>query len=174
MIRTAPLALVLLTVACTRAPGPLTDAERAAVSREVRETSEALVSALNTHQAEEILAFYALDEDFVYVGCTSVMSGGGLFGTILKSYHRDNPQATYPMSVQSVLVPARDVAVVQLRGTGAGLDLFTTRVLQREPDGRWLIGYEHESWPGCASPQAPHPGTAAGDTVPMEPIGGPS
>lgn len=160
------LPALLLAAACAPAPATLTDAARDAAAAEVRATTFALQDALNTHEPDAILAFYRLDDDFTYVGCTNYMFGGNLFGTILGTYHTQNPDVTYDLAIQSLQVLAPDVAVVSLQGTGGrDLKLFVTRALRRDDTGAWLIVHEHESWPGCSDPTPPHPGTAPGDTL---------
>ena len=61
------------------------------------------------------------------------------------------------LSIQ-ILTPT--VAVAALRGHSTEAEaLFWTEVLQKGEDGRWLITYEHESWPGCSVPTGAHMGT---------------
>ncbi|GMV05350.1 MAG: hypothetical protein AMXMBFR53_16290 [Gemmatimonadota bacterium] len=167
------LPLALLVASCAPAPASFTDGERGAVVEEVRAASFALQDALNAHDPDAILSHYALDADFVYVGCTNYMFGGDLFGTIVAGYHRQHPEATWDLSVQSLRALGPGAAVVSLQGRGGPLsDLFVTRVLEKDEGGRWLVVHEHESWPGCSAPAAPHPGTAPGDTAAITPEGG--
>lgn len=164
------LPALLLAAACAPAPATLTDAARAAAAEEVRAATFALQDALNAHEPEAILAFYRLDGDFTYVGCTNYMFGGDLFGTIVGTYHQQNPDVVYDLAVQSLQVLAPDVAVVSLQGTGGQvMKLFVTRALRRDDAGRWVIVHEHESWPGCSDPTPPHPGTAPGDSLVLTP-----
>lgn len=159
------LPLLLAVSACTPPPAPFTDADREAAEAEVRAVSEALVDALNAHDADAILAFYALDDDFTQVACTDMLFGGRGFEALTRSLHANYEDAVYRMDVRGVRVLGPDAAVVSLQGTMLA-PLFVTRVLRREDDGRWLVAWEHESWPGCSAPAAPHPGTAPGDTIP--------
>lgn len=160
------LPLLLAVTACAPSPSPFTDADRESAQAEVRAVSEALVAALNAHDADAILAFYALDDDFTQVACTDMLFGGRGFEALTRSLHANYEDAVYRMDVRGVRVVGPDVAVVSLQGTMLA-PLFVTRILRREGDGRWLVVWEHESWPGCAAPSAPHPGTAAGDTLAM-------
>lgn len=164
------LPLLLLAAACS-APEGLSDADRQGIEAQVRAATAELQSALNAHDPDAILAHYSLDVDFVYVGCTNSMFGGELFGNIVGQYHRTNTEATYEYAVQSVRVLGPASAVVSLQGAAGPLEMFVTRALVRGDDGAWRIAYEHESWPGCAAPRAPHPGTAPGDTSLVLPEG---
>lgn len=158
------LPLLCLAASCAPSPTPLTDAERDAAETEVRATSEALLAALNSHDADSILSFYSLEEDFTYVPCTDVMTGGDFFAGLARSLHASYRDAVYTLRVESVRVPAPDMAVVSLRGSMLA-PLFITRVFRREGDGRWRVVWEHESWPGCPDPTAPHPGTLGSDSI---------
>jgi uncharacterized protein (TIGR02246 family) len=167
---TRPLALAaLLTSACVPDRGPVSfgDEERAAVAAEARAASVALLDALNAHDADAILAFYDLDGDFTYVACTNFMFGGRGYVNLTRSLHANYEESRYDMAVQSVRVLGPDVAVVSLQGTFLA-PLFVTRVLRRSAEGRWLVTWEHESWPGCADPVRMHPG-AGGEMPPAEP-----
>lgn len=164
---TAPKLLPFLLVAASCAPAaptPLSQAERETVASEVRAASMGLVDALNAHDADAILAFYSLDDDFTQVACTSFILGGTGFANLTRALHASYGDAAYDMTIQDVRVLGADGAVVSLKGTMLA-PLFVTRVLRRAEDGRWLVVWEHESWPGCPSPTPPHPGTSPEDTL---------
>ncbi len=152
--RTLPL--LLLAAACAPAPAAFTGVQRDAVAAEARAATLALVDALNAHDADSILTFYSLDDDFTQVACTDFVFGGQGFAGLTRSLHANYRDAVYDMSVVSVRVLGPDAAVVSLRGTMLA-PLFVTRVLRRGENGRWLVAWEHESWPGCPDPTAPHP-----------------
>ena len=158
---THPNAVVFLLLALSAcrpsSPGGApTDPE--AVESEVRAASLAGVDALNAHDADRILGFYRLDDTFTQVACTAVRSGGPAFANLTRALHTQFKDVFYDMTCVRVQHLGPDAAAVALQGTM--LDpLFVTRVLRKEADGRWLVVYEHESWPGCPSPVAPHPGT---------------
>jgi ketosteroid isomerase-like protein len=147
---TKPIALVSLTlIAAACAPVPLTDADRAAIAKEVTEALGELTAAMNDHDPESVVSFYAEDPDFLYLGCTDYVTGGTNF--------RQMAGPTY--SARS------DV----MRGSSTETEaLFWTQVLVKR-DGRWLITYEHESWPGCNPPGAPHPMTGADESAMLLP-----
>ncbi len=172
MTASKALPWLLLAAACAPTGPSLTAAEREAVTDDVSAASLALVEAMNAHEPNSILSLYVLDADFTYVGCTDFMFGGDVFATIVGAYHRDNPEVHYDMAVQSVRVLGPALAVVSLRGTSSpDLALFTTRVVRRDGDGRWRVVWEHESWPGCSAPAAPHAGTEPGDSAALTPGG---
>ena len=55
---------------------------------------------------------------------------------------------------------------------GASKDEYLLKVrevLKKGEDGRWLITYEHESWPGCSVPRGPHMGTEGMGEMELEP-----
>ncbi|HSW31711.1 MAG TPA: hypothetical protein VLH75_19665 [Longimicrobiales bacterium] len=170
--RALPLVL-LLSSACAPAQAPFTDADATAAEEEVRAASLALVDALNTHQADSILAFYSLDENFTYVACTTYYVGGEGYRAFVKSFHGLYPETKYTLEVGSVRVLGPSHAVVALEGSLTG-PLWVTRVLRRDVRGRWLVTWEHESWPDCPGPEAPHPGSSEADTAMAAPAGTPS
>ena len=156
-----PLSLLAFLVAATACTAPSQggsayDAE--AAEAEVRAASLALLGALNDHDADAILAHYLLDDDFTQVVCTEVRVGGSTFAAITRAFHAQFPDAVYDMRVSALRMLGSDVAVVSLEGTMTG-PLFISRVLHRTGDGRWLVAWEHSSWPGCEAPRPPHPGT---------------
>jgi uncharacterized protein (TIGR02246 family) len=165
------LLLLVVGASCAPAPAAFTDADRERAEAEVRAASMALVDALNAHDADSVLTFYSLDDDFTYVPCTDMLFGGKLFSGITRNLHATYRDAVYTMEVRSLRLLGPDAAVVSLSGTML-TPLFTTRVLRRGDDGRWRIVWEHESWPGCADPTPPHPGMEPGDTAALEPVGG--
>jgi ketosteroid isomerase-like protein len=174
MTLTRALPLLLLTSwACAPAQAPFTEADADAVAEEVRAASLALVDALNTHEADSILSFYSLDEDFTYVACTTYYVGGEGYGAFARSFHALYPQTRYTMQVGSIRVLGPTHAAVALEGSLAG-PLWVTRVLRKEAGGRWRVTWEHESWPGCSDPKTPHPGTEPGDSASAPPSGAPS
>lgn len=158
------LPLLLLAAACVPAPATFTDAERDAAAAEVRVASLALVDALNAHDADSILTFYSLDDDFTQVACTGFVFGGKGFASLTRSLHANYRDAVYDMAVDGVRVLGPDAAVASLRGTMLA-PLFVTRVLRRGENGRWLVAWEHESWPGCPNPTTSHAGSLTGDTA---------
>ncbi len=168
------LLLLVFLASCTPAPAPLTDADREAISTEIRAASQALGDAMNAHEPERILGFYDLDPGFVYVGCTEYLFGGEAFTNVVRDYHLQHRGNRYDADVRGIRVLGPDVAVVSLQGTSSpDVVVFTTRVLGRDDDGRWRIEWEHESWPGCSAPSAPHPGTAPEDEFFSQPGGDP-
>ncbi len=171
--RALPLVLLLSAACSPAAPKPFTDADAAAAAEEVRAASLALVDALNTHQADSILAFYSLDEDFTYVACTTYYVGGEGYDAFARSFHAMYPETKYTLDVGSVRVLGPSHAVVVMEGSLTG-PLWVTRVLQRDVRGRWLVTWEHESWPDCPAPGTPHPGSAEADSAGVAPAGTPS
>ena len=158
------LPILLLAASCAPARPSLDEAEREAIASEVRVASAALVDALNAHDADSILTFYSPDADFTQVACTSFVFGGESFANLTRSLHANYRDAVYDMTIRDVLVLGPDAAVVALEGTMLG-PLFVTRALRRVDTGRWLVAWEHESWPACPSPAPPHPGTFPSDST---------
>jgi len=157
------LVVAALLGACSApsSSGSPTEVDNAAVTEEVMETLAGLTEAMNAHDPERIFAFYRQDPSFRYVGCTSTLFGWDSFSPRIGSYYSTlAPDVTFQQEVLNVQVLGPDVAVATLRGSSTEAEaLFWTEVLQRTQDGRWLITYEHESWPDCRTPQGPHMGT---------------
>ena len=162
------LSALLLAAACTPAGAPTSGPERDEAAEEIGSANMALIGALNAHDADSILSFYDSTASFTYLGCTSMLQGGHTFAGIVRGYHKMRPDVTWEVGISSLDVLDADVAVVSLQGESDSLQLFTTRVWKRGEDGRWRVAYEHESWPGCSPPRAPHPGINPGDSLSMD------
>jgi ketosteroid isomerase-like protein len=149
-----------MTVACTRGPEVQGNFDEATLVQEVTETLADLTEAMNSHDPDRIFAFYRQDERFFYLGCTDVLFGWSTFASRVEPYYTSNPDVTFDQEVLSVQILSSTVAVAALRGNSTEASaLFWTEVLQKDESGRWLVTYEHESWPGCSVPRGPHMGT---------------
>jgi ketosteroid isomerase-like protein len=176
-----PALPLLLAAACAPgAPPPAqsgsADPVKQEVAAAVSAATDSLTAAMNAHDADRILAFFDLGPDFVYVSCTDVVFGGEMFGNITRSLHAQRKGVTYKVTPANTTVLGPDAAVVSIRtessDTLASNPVLTTRALSKGVDGQWRIVYQHQSWPGCKAPRAPHPGMspeamaeAAADTV---------
>ena len=167
-----PFLLALFPTACTPGSAPLTANEEAALKLEVSETLAGLTAAMNAHDPEQVFSFYRQDDSFFYLGCTDVLPGWGTFASRVGDYYRFSTDVTFEQNLLSIQLLSRTVAVAAMRGSSSEAEnLFWTEVLQKDESGRWLITYEHESWPGCPVPRGPHMGTEGmGEMVP--PTGG--
>jgi uncharacterized protein (TIGR02246 family) len=164
--------LALFATACDSAPSPLTEGEREAIALEVEETLGQLTEAMNAHDSERVLAFFRNSDDFLYLGCTDFILGWEAFSRLLGPYYPANPDVVFQQEVVRTQVLSPTVAVAALRGSSTDAEaLFWTEVLVREEDGRWLIAHEHESWPGCSPPSAPHPFTSGSEMPGMGEMG---
>ena len=163
--RTLPLVLFAVFLgACAPADLALTDTERAAVEAEVRTVIDGLLEAMNAHEPKRVVAYYTDAPDFLALTCTSYLTGGRNFKALTGPSYGPRRGATFEHRLVGVRILSPAAAVVSLRGGSTRAPaLFWTRVLEKE-EGVWRITYEHQSWPGCSEPPAPHPFTA-----PMEP-----
>jgi ketosteroid isomerase-like protein len=166
--RHIPVFLALFVGACTPAPEPMTlvegtplsPEEVASLSQEVSEAVHGLTEAMNSHDPEAVFGFYRQDDSFFYLGCTSSLAGWGTFATRVGSFYTYETEVTFQREVLSIQILSPTVAVAGLRGGSTETEgLYWTEVLQKDAGGRWLITYEHESWPGCPEPRAAHLGT---------------
>ena len=166
--RHIPVFLALFVGACTPAPEPmilvegtpLSPEEVASLSQEVSEAVEGLTAAMNSHDPELVFDFYRQDETFFYLGCTDVLFGWGTFSTRVGPYYLNTPGVTFQRELLTIQILSPSAAVASLRGSSTEAEaLFWTEVLKKGEDGRWLITYEHESWPDCSTPRGPHMGT---------------
>ena len=154
------LLAALLPTACTSGPVPLSGDEEVAMMEDVMETLGALTEAMNAHDPEAVFSFYRQDDSFFYLGCTSSLAGWGSFATRVGSFYTFNTEVTFQREVLSIQILSPTVAVAAMRGSSTEIEgLYWTEVLQKDAGGRWLVTYEHESWPGCSVPRAPHLGT---------------
>jgi len=167
--------LALLSAACDSGAPPMTQAQRdstALLVLEVEETISRLTEAMNAHDSEGVLEFYRNSEEFLFLGCTDFILGWDAYSRIVGPYYRRKEDVTFQQEVVRTQILSPTVAVVAVRGSSSAAEaLFWTEVLVREEDGRWLIAYEHESWPDCSSPSAPHPFTSGGPDMGLESMG---
>ena len=163
----AILAVTLLAAAC--APAPFTDTDRAAVASEVTDALTELTEAMNRHDPEAVVSFYAEDPDFLYLGCTDYVTGGATFRQMAGPYYHPDSEVVFEQQIVSIQVMSPTAVTVAQTGSSTDSEaLFWTQVLTKR-DGSWIITYEHESWPGCNPPSAPHPMTTASDSAALLP-----
>jgi hypothetical protein len=152
-----------LPAACVPGPDSLSEGNVAAITQEVTEALAGLTEAMNSHDPDRVFAFYRQDEEFFYLGCTSSMVGWSTFSSRVASYYLSAEDVTFHREVVWTQVLGPTVAVVAMKGSSTEAPaLFWTEVLKKGAEGRWLITYEHESWPGCSPPPAAHPMTTEG------------
>ncbi len=164
------LPVTLLVCACVSSP-PLTEADRQALAREVRATLAELTEAINDHETERVAAFYTDASEFLFLGCTSALTGGARFKQVVVPTYGPTRGATFEQRVATVQVLSPTAAVaLQYGSSNRASGLFWTRVLVKE-GARWVITYEHQSWPDCAPPPAPHPQTTPSDSARLRPRG---
>lgn len=170
---TAILAFLPVLTPCTpRPPGatPLAEQDRQALAAEVTETLDSLTEAMNAKDTEGVLGFYAEGARLAYLGCTEFISGDAFRTLMGRVYSRDDG-VTFEVETVQVQILGPTAAVALQRGSSSrGTALFWTRALERR-DGRWIITLEHESWPDCPEPRAPHPFTTSVDSVGLLPEG---
>ena len=153
----------LAAAACTRGPVPLDQVRKDAIRVEVEETLAGLTEAMNAHDPDAVLGYFRASQEFLYLGCTEVVLGWDAYSRRAGMYHLANPEVVFEQEVVHIQVLSQDVVVAAIRGGSTDADaLFWTEVLVRE-DGDWVIAHEHESWPGCSPPSAPHPFTTMDD-----------
>jgi uncharacterized protein (TIGR02246 family) len=159
-----PLALA---AACTPSATTLDDSARQDVAAAVIAVTDSLTEAMNAHDADRILAFFDASPDFVYVSCTNVVAGGEIFAGLTRSLHSARKGVVFEIQVLGTRVLGANAAFVTLHtessDTLTSSPILTTRILSKGTDGRWRIVYQHQSWPGCRSPYAPHPMTTASE-----------
>ena len=157
----APLWL-LFAVACSPADAGLDPAREAVLESEVQEALDGLTDAMNSHDPEQIFRYFRGDQEFLYLGCTDVLLGWEPYARRATIYSRANPDVTFTREVIRIQVLSPTTAVAALQGGSTLAEaLFWTEVLVKE-GGEWTVTYEHESWPGCSPPTAPHPFTTGG------------
>jgi ketosteroid isomerase-like protein len=149
-----------LLFACTAPPPAGEDYDEAAIVRAVTEAMDGLTEAMNSHDPDQVFSYYRQDESFFYLGCTDILFGWETFATRVAPFYQFNSEVTFQRELLSIQVLSPTTAVAALRGSSSEAPvLFWTEVLQKNDAGRWLITYEHESWPGCSAPRGPHMGT---------------
>lgn len=163
--------LVIPVTACAPGASSLDDAGRKAIADEVTAVMADMTEAMNAHDPERVVAFYTDAAEFLFLGCTQFISGGATFKAMVGPTYGPRRGATFTQRVASVRVLSPTAAVVtQVGGSDRAPALFWTKVLVKE-EGRWIITYEHQSWPGCEAPPEPHPATTASDSIGLQPGG---
>ena len=154
------LGSALLLIACASGPDARPSLDDAALMEEIQETLTGLTEAMNAHDPDLVFSFYRQDPSFLYLGCTNILFGWDTFATRVGPYYTANTEVTFQQEILNIQILSPTVAVATMRGSSTeDAALFWTEVLQRNEAGRWLITYEHESWPGCSVPRGPHMGT---------------
>jgi ketosteroid isomerase-like protein len=162
----ALLCLAAPALSCTRAPAVLTDEEQRAVTAEVREAIIDLRAAMNAQDPQRVSTRYDRSGDFAYVGCTELILGGAEYRRITSPYYSASRSVTFEQEVVHIRALDRHAAVVAMRGSSTRAPhLFWTQVWIKDGSGRWVVGHEHESWPGCREPRGAHPPTAPPGTT---------
>lgn len=147
----------LLLAACTAGAPASGDVDPAAIASEITSAVAGLTEAMNAGDADALLAFYSSADDFAYLGCTEYILGGQSFARLVGPYYRPDLGEVFEQEIVQLQVLGPDAAVASLRGGSSSAEnLFWTQVWRRE-GSRWVISLEHESWPGCDEPAAPHP-----------------
>jgi ketosteroid isomerase-like protein len=169
--RSLAASLCLFIAACAPTAPVLSDAHREAVAAEVTATLTALNDAMNAHEPERVVSFYSDAPEFVALTCTSFITGGAAFKGMVGPTFGPRRGATFQQRVASIQALSATTAVVAQSGSSTRAPaLFWTRVLKKQDD-RWIITYEHQSWPGCPEPTTPHPATTPGDSAALRPGG---
>ncbi|HSG09900.1 MAG TPA: SgcJ/EcaC family oxidoreductase [Longimicrobiales bacterium] len=175
MIHRVLPALLVFAAACTPAAPSLSDDVRATALAEVRATTDSLAAAMNAHDSPRFQAFFALDATFAYVSCTEFLVGGGTFADITAAYDMAHADVTVEMGVVTARILAPDAAVVGIQSRSsdpnASNPILTTNVMHKGEDGRWRVVHQHQSWPDCSPPTAPHPMTSGAGVVDLDTIG---
>jgi ketosteroid isomerase-like protein len=162
MVRKSLLVLwsALLLIACASGPDARPSLDEPALMEEIQETLTGLTEAMNAHDPDLVFSFYRQDPSFLYLGCTDILFGWDTFASRVGPYYTMNTDVTFQQEILNIQILSPTVAVAAMRGSSTEAPaLFWTEVLQRSEAGRWLITYEHESWPGCTEPRGPHMGT---------------
>jgi ketosteroid isomerase-like protein len=168
-IRTLPALVLLACLGCSPASQTLTEEERAAVTAEVTAAMTAMTEAMNAHDPERVMAFYTDAPEFLALTCTSFISGGATYKAMVSHTYGPRRGTTFEQRVVSVQPLSTTAALVtQAGGSSRAPALFWTRALVKQDD-RWIITYEHQSWPGCSPPPEPHPSAVSPGTTLIPP-----
>ena len=161
---------LLASLGCFPAPETLTQEERDALAAEVTAVMTAMTEAMNAHDPERVTEFYTDAPEFVALTCTSFISGGAMYKAMVGPTYGPGRGTTWEQRIVSVQVLSPTAAVVsQAGGSSRAPALFWTKVLVKQ-EGRWLITYEHQSWPDCSPPPEPHPTLSPVDSIPLDTI----
>ena len=155
----AVLWTLLLAASCVP-PDPAPTADQDVVLMdEIGATVTAFVEALNAHDTDAIMEFYAPDVDLVRLGCTNVVIGRETIEGRIAIYHQQRKDVTFSMEVAYVkpLTPVSAIATVR-GGTSTTAGLFWSLGMVKQADGQWRIAYEHQSWPDCPAAGGYHAG----------------
>jgi ketosteroid isomerase-like protein len=148
--------------ACQQPPQPtaeLTDAQRDAIVSEVNEAVDQIFDAMNSHDSAAVMSHYLHSDDFSYAGVTDYKLGFEIFSRIVSSWYPGHPDVTFEHEILKTAALSPTSAVALIRGSSTTANsLLWTQVYVKQ-DGKWLIAHEHESWPMCVEPEAPHPMT---------------
>jgi ketosteroid isomerase-like protein len=137
----------------------LTDARRDALAAEVNETVDQVFEAMNRHDGEAVMSHYLQSRGFSYAAVTDVKLGYDIYSRIVSPWYGAHPDVTFEHEIVQTEVLSPTTAVALIRGSSTASNFLLWTQVYVKQDGKWLIAHEHESWPMCVEPEAPHPMT---------------
>jgi uncharacterized protein (TIGR02246 family) len=159
-VRTAPLALLLLQVACTQAPPPAPDT-RAADEKAIRDYEAQWVKEFAAKDMDKIVAHY-VDDGSVLMTNVPIMTGKDAIRGVLKDAVADPAFSIDLQTVKVEVSKAADLAYSQGTYTYTGTDPKTKKVVtekgkyvevyKKAADGSWKVAEDMNNPDAPAAP----------------------
>jgi ketosteroid isomerase-like protein len=158
-------AAIVLAVACTKAPAPLTDAERTALADSVSQVATGMAASFATPgkaTVDDVLSYYVHGDALVHAEYGMIYPTYDAFVKAVRAAWQPVTTAHVTLDQKRVTVLDRDVVVFTALSNGTMKDSAGketpfheawTAVYHRTPDG-WKIAADHES---TAPPAPPAP-----------------
>jgi len=161
-------AAIAFAAGCSKAPKPLTDAERAGLSDSVSEVAAGMLASLSTAgkaTADNYLSYYVRGDALVHAEYGMIYPTYDSLVKVVRIWWAPGTTFHGTMDQKRVTVLDRDVVVFAALLNGAFKDSAGKEmplheawmaVYHRTPDG-WKIAADHESTPPPAPPAPPKP-----------------
>jgi len=147
---------VFAIYSCQKAPAPLTEAEKEAISNEVRGTFSQLNAAMNSHNVDEMRKYFSDEEDFIYAGSGNIYTKPDDLFKVIASVHSNPELLPFSVDFSEIKIKVLNNDFVMLTGIGRVNNAIGTdkaksfqiaiTFLMKKTEGKWLTIVGHESY----------------------------
>lgn len=140
---------------CQKAPAPLTEAEKEAISNEVKSTFTQLNAAMNSHNVNEIKKFFSNSDDFIYATSDNIFTNVEDLFNVISRTHSNPDLLPFNIEFNDINIRVLNNEYATLTGVGTvnssiGTDnansvRLTFTYLLKKTKGQWLTVVGHES-----------------------------
>lgn len=140
---------------CQKVPATLTEAEKEAITNEVKAIFKQMNAMMNSHNVDEIMKFYVDDDDFIYAASGNLHTKFGDLQQAVRRVHSNTNLLPFTVTFNEVKVRILERDLVMLTGLGLvnssigsekekSLQIVITFIM-KNTEGKWMIISGHES-----------------------------